>query len=230
MAFSIIPTQPGATFRYQQESTYFVGRSEWKTEVSNDVWLRQLPRGGTLRFTATVNLLWAPRANLTGGRGWIFQRANRDLEGSFEITTYYACGFREPCGGQTGVGPDIDFLTTGVGAVFGLKYHPVGSDPTPENNNLHWIQVVSSNRTRLSFVDNGKNFEDPYYDTGVSVAGKDFFSDRPYFFSRSSPVTSNFFTADLYLVEEVASPKASVRQVIVYNGIQWGWRSNQLQR
>ena len=35
LAFSIIPPQPGATFRYQPEATYFFRGSEWKTEISS---------------------------------------------------------------------------------------------------------------------------------------------------------------------------------------------------
>ena len=228
LAFSLIPPEPSATFRYQEESIYFAGGSEWTTEILDDVWFRPLPRGGTFRFSFTLNFLWTPRATPPFlRRGWIFRRADRDLEGSFEIATYSACAFREPCGGETGVGPSYENETSGVGAVFGLKYHPSGSDPTPENSDLHWIQVVSSNRRFLPFVDNSPRFrfDNPYYDTDTRFAGEDFFTDRPYFFAPNSPTTPNFFIADLYLVEEITRPGSRIRQVVVHNGIRWGWRN-----
>ncbi|MEH1903338.1 MAG: hypothetical protein V7L04_18465 [Nostoc sp.] len=181
----------------------------------------------------TLKFLWAPRSTPPFSQGWKFESANRDLEGFFDIKTYYACAFREPCGGPTDVGPEGNNperpsrLTTGVGAVFGLKYNPRGSDPTPLNNNLHWIQVVRSNRTFLPFVDNSDKFNNPYYDTSTNspwLAGSDFFIDRPYFFSPASPGIRNFFTADLYLVEELGRI-GSQKRVKIYNGIRWGWKN-----
>ena len=37
LAFSLIPTELGATFRYQEESTYFARGSEWTTEILDDL-------------------------------------------------------------------------------------------------------------------------------------------------------------------------------------------------
>ena len=71
---------------------------------------------------------------------WEFVRAESDLEGSFELDYYLACGFRTECGeqGDEGVGLDIS-----------LFFYPEGNDPVPGiiDNNLRWIQRVESNHS-----------------------------------------------------------------------------------
>ncbi|TAE59767.1 MAG: hypothetical protein EAZ87_08355 [Nostocales cyanobacterium] len=233
IAFNIYPSSPGATFRYQPASSYSFRGSRWQTEINYNTWAKPLPRGGTPIFKNTLKFLWAPRSTPPFGQGWKFESANTDLEGFFDIKTYYACAFAEPCGGPTDVGPEgsnperPNPLTKGVGAVFSLQYNPRGSDPIPLNNNLHWIQVVRSNRTFLPFVDNSGKFDNPYYDSSTNspwLAGSDFLIDRPYFFSPASPGIRNFFTADLYLVEYLGLIGGQKR-VRIYNGIRWGWKN-----
>ncbi len=109
-----------------------MGGIQGTTTIENSVWLEPIPLGGTPRFNNTLNFLWAPRATPPIGQGWSFQPAQQDLEGNFEIVSYFACAYGEPCGGDTGVGQNINPSTLGVGSLFSLRYNPAGADPNLE--------------------------------------------------------------------------------------------------
>ncbi|MEH1903335.1 MAG: hypothetical protein V7L04_18450 [Nostoc sp.] len=218
VAFTLTLNSPGATFSYKEESPYTVGQvAEGKTVIDKRLWFDPLPLGGTQRLNQTL-FLWSLGASSSGIQGWSFQGAQEALKGSFEIVTYRSCGFGEACGGN-----GTNIRRDGVGSLFYLKYHPAPSDPQPGQGKLHWIQVVRSNSRQFSipFVDNAGNGQDPYYDS-VFTADENYFLDRPYF---PGGLRSNYFDANLYLVQETTPPESTKRTVTIYNGIRWGWRN-----
>ncbi len=75
----------------------------------------------------------------------------------------------------------------------------------------------------LPFVDNGVNFDIPYYDQGDRFANEEYVIDAPYFGGKQTQ--DNFFSADLYLVQEITPPGSEQRTVQVYNGLRWGWKN-----
>jgi hypothetical protein len=90
----------------------------------------------------------------------------------------------------------------------------------------------------LPFIDNLAKRDDPYYDTAAipGDAGEDFITDRPYNPDKIGVLSSSYFEAELYLVEEILFPRSSgivppeppgnrPREVIIYNGIKWGWKN-----
>ena len=124
---------------------------------------------------------------------------------------------------------------------FLLTYSPVKAgdilpnqvNPTPQNNNLHWIQWIVSNHGGKLYKNNqvqdlrhgnGDNNIDvladadsPFYDESTSWATEDTFYDSPL---RSDIKENHNWAAELYLVEETG-PKT----VTIYNGIKWGWKN-----
>ncbi|MCL1470066.1 hypothetical protein [Argonema antarcticum] len=193
----------------------------------------EIERGGT-------NELWQLLNDFSSrypGR-WEFQRAENDLQGSFNLLNYYICGPQ-----TTDCGAEIDDpVSGGVGAMLDLRYYPVllTGDPVPDptgiTRRVQWIQRVYSNHSlnpdRHGSIENVLDINigqtTPYY-SGVAGNGIDippiphrFFTDVPY---RVDPVESHFWDAELYLVEETQVLGSQKRIVTIYNGMKWGWRN-----
>ena len=219
MRFNIIPNSPGATFAYKPISTYTVGDVAGKTILDTGFWLRPLPLNGTQLFKLTL-FAWSVRSDI-GVSGWDFQYAKNPLKGSFEIVSYVACGFQDSCGREAA---DVPVKTNGVGALLYLFYHPAGSDPRPGQGKIHWIQMVDSNTRLFPFIDNKGRTESPYYGLG-NHAGETYLKDRPFFPTAPVDRRANYFTAQLYLVEETTPPGSKKRSVTIHSGIQWSWKN-----
>ncbi|MCC3409417.1 MAG: hypothetical protein JGK17_28460 [Microcoleus sp. PH2017_10_PVI_O_A] len=242
IAFNIIPPNPGATRFYQPESIYKIDKNrESRTEIDMGLWSEPLPRGGTTIFNRTL-AAWS-FLSAKDRLGWSFNPAAEDLKGSFEVITYQACSPKDGCGGASTPYTDINDTYRGVGSLFHLKYHPGKGDPQPGEGKLHWIQMVQANYGSnvagasripgISFIDNFNRKENPYYDRPNSrFAGEDFFMDQPYAGSlkRASASRNNYFTAQLYLVQETTPPTSKKRTITIYNGIRWGWKNTVTRR
>ncbi|MEG4970651.1 hypothetical protein QUB11_29010 [Microcoleus sp. B6-A1] len=176
--------------------------------------------------------------NKHGGQ-WQFEKAENDLQGRFELKSYYACGPRTDCGKEL----DEPYLG-GVGAFLELEYHPViGADPIPDptniTRNVQWIQRVKSNHSLNpdehglieDILDINIGQKTPYYSgvagnglaIGIPPTPYRFFVDAPY---RNDPLNNHTWNAFLYLVEETTPLGSSTRTATIYNGIKWGWRNN----
>lgn len=230
VAFTLIPSRPGATSYYREEVTFPLGNNlQGNTTIDKGLWFRPLPIGGTFKFKATLRK-WSLTSDL-GLLGWDFEPAQQPLEGSFEIVTYQACGLGDACArAGTPLNPIIAPYR-GVGSLFYLKYDPADTDPQPGEGTIHWIQVVQASYgsfiNGIPFVDNGSKTDAPYYDyPGFPNADETFFIDRPYAAGRSNAAKSNYFNAQLYLVQETTPPGSDKRQVTIYNGIRWGWKNS----
>ncbi len=170
-----------------------------------------LTLGGTMQFIDKLE------ETFPTSQGWIFNPASQDLEGSFEIRTYYA---------------NVQGNPPGVGSQFQLFYNPAGSDPTPAGNQLHWIQRVVNNHNLTNNPGHGNNEDvidvplgqtNPFYDLipGISFTDEDDFADGP---TRPDPWNEHTWFAELHLVE-IPDPVNAPKTVTIYNGISWGWRN-----
>ncbi|MEK0182439.1 hypothetical protein [Microcoleus anatoxicus] len=165
---------------------------------------------------------------------WIFETGT-ELEGSFDIKNYYACGPQTDCGREA-------FFPSkgGVGSSLFLEYHPKGNDPKIDSTNprrFQWIQRVKSNHSLTTdrhndienILDIGTRQTTPYYSGHQgSVSTYKYFGDAPY---RIDPLNNHTWNAELYLVEEVSFiPRTRTRTLRIYNGIGWGWRNQIFRR
>jgi len=206
LAFSITPTQPGATEIYDAEEEYIINEQEGITRL-NPLSVTELPRGGTAGLLELLNTEFVPN-------GWTFQTADNDLAGSFNITNYNAVG-----------------TPSTVGAIFDLDYVPQGVDPiTRGNTRLHWIERIFNNHPITGSHGDNDNaiiggiqtnpFTDPgrlFYDFTVFSATPPRFVAAP---RRPDPDKSHQWNAELYLVSiDITNPNT----VTIYNGIRWGW-------
>jgi hypothetical protein len=190
---------------------YKVGNTKYSSRLDPSS-IQSITRGGTPDFLSTLKATFPT---------WTFNTAAKDLTGSFNINSYYACGPKTVCGKERG----ITNQTGGVGSFIDVSYVPGAGDPTPAASNLHWIQRVVDNHNigpggghgvpeNIIDVDPGQ--PNPYYDDG-GFAGEDFLVDVPY---RNDPDKNHNWLAELFLVEETAA-----NTVTIYNGIQWGWKN-----
>lgn len=220
-AFDITPAQPGADTTYRLTDVYTLPGGQQRSVSLNPAGAEELILGGTDSFLATLQAEFPT---------WTFTSAAADLNGDFNIESYYACGTgTTDCGTERGVPGTI------IGNFIDVIYEPGTGDPTAAGNDLHWIQRLASNHALGAGGGPGVNVDKidiraghtdpvqgdcddlPYYDCGY-FAGETFFVDRP---SRASdPVNDKIWTAELYLVEETAA-----NTVTIYNGIRWGWVS-----
>ncbi|MDJ1172547.1 hypothetical protein [Roseofilum capinflatum] len=249
--FTIIPAQPDASEFYRKESYYTVDDLIGKTELDTRLWwdpntwndtvggVTEIKRGGTGEFLRRLTQ-WS-LVESSPEYTWSFLPAENDLEGSFEIVTNQACGYRDGCGdASTDIEPVRTGIYRGVGSLFHVKYYPGLNDPMPGQNKLHWIQMVQANYNSNSdsflsnlipsfpivVIDNGGSPGTPYYDRpGGRFAGEDFFIDRPYASGKRRASGNHYFNAQLYLVEEITPPESKKREVKIYNGIRWGWKN-----
>ncbi|MEG4293255.1 PEP-CTERM sorting domain-containing protein [Microcoleus sp. C2C3] len=203
LAFSINPLGPvGATQNWDPDESYTLTNQRTGITRLNPTAVLSLTQGGTSSLFALLN------SNFSD---WTFNSAANDLAGTFEVQTYDAVG-----------------TASQVGAQLRLQYIPGINDPTPNGNNLHWIQRVVNNHNiraggghdiNANIIDNDARITDPFYDITFGVQP---FDERTFFdFSRRVDTDKNHnWLAELYLVDETA-PK----QVTIYNGIQWGWNN-----
>lgn len=199
---------------YKTIEYYTRGDKKFSTQLNPSL-VQILPRGGTLEFLLTLNAQFPT---------WTFNTAPADLTGKFNIISYYACKPEIECGAEVNTK-----ITGNTGAFINLIYEPGTGDPTPINNNLHWIQRVVNNHANGPGGGHGINDDkidilasntiNPYYDNGA-YAGEYYFADWP---SRPDPDKSHTWSAELYLVEETAP-----QTVTIYNGIKWGWKNGTL--
>ncbi len=224
LAFTIIPSQPGASVFYQPSQAYSLADGSQGITELDPLSITSIARGGTTDFLDKL---------LETFPDWTFNSADKDLAGTFEIGVYQALGL------STGLDP-------GVGAELQLRYLPASSynptfnyNPTSESNELHWIQRVVNNHALIPTLsgtinlghgtledkidvfqeqtDPSSNVYNPFYDTFSNtaeslfrdVSGRDDFQDDHYWF------------AELYLVE-VPDP-TKPKEVRIYNGVKWGW-------
>ncbi len=220
-AFDILPAQPGANTTYRLTDVYTLPGGQQRSVSLNPAGVEELILGGTTSFLATVQAEFPT---------WTFTSASSDLNGSFNVQSYYACGT-----GTTDCGTERGVPGTVIGNFIDITYTAGAGDPTEAGNDLHWIQRIASNHAlgpgggpgvNVDKVDNdsgdtepvlGDCDDVPYYDCGY-FAGETFFVDRP---SRTSdPAGDKIWTAELYLVEQTAA-----ETVTIYNGVRWGWVS-----
>ena len=120
----------------------------------------------------------------------------------------------------------------GVGANFVVEYNPNNkADPV---NNIHWIQLVTTNHPKGGQHGDAKTSIDnrflttPYYDHG-GTAGPHYFSDSP---RRTDIGKVHNWTAYLFLVSgpnlnTTTDPVSVVPgPVTVYGGVKWGWENH----
>ncbi|MFN9965203.1 MAG: hypothetical protein ACK52F_00325, partial [bacterium] len=194
-AFTITPPQPGASITYDPSEEYILPDGRQGVTTLDPLSVTSIARGGTAAFLATLKAAFP---------AWNFNKAANDLAGSFDVEVYDALG-----------------TPSTVGADFRLQYNPAGGDPTPANNELHWIQRVVNNHklgaphgTLDDKIDIVPSQDNPFYDT-FGDADEDSFHDFP---KRFDADKNHFWFADLYLVELTAP-----QTVTIYNGVRWGW-------
>jgi hypothetical protein len=212
LAFSIKPVGPrGATQNWDPDESYtfFANQNQMRgTTTLSPTAVRNLARGGTTGFLTTL------RRNFPT---WNFLVASTALFGSFEVKTYDAVGT----------------TNEGVGANFLLEYTPSFSDPKPDSGRLNWIQRVVDNHNitgnpghgnQEDIIDNGRRTNNPFYfdPPPLSIGPEAYpfetkFADTP---RRGDFSRNHNWLAEVYLVNHIG-PK----DVIIYNGIQWGWQN-----
>lgn len=133
------------TFPDQYDSNPYVYYE--KPNYTGYTWLeipRKSQRGGTPELLSLLNDF-----SISRGGNWQFQSAPNDLQGSFEMKIYNACGPQTDCG-EGLVSPPY---TGGGGVYFDLHYYPGLGDPIPDpisiTRNVQWIQRVTSNHSLI---------------------------------------------------------------------------------
>ena len=217
VAVTITPAQPGATTLYDASESYVVGDQGGTTTLFR-LSVTLAPRGGSAGFVNTLATAF--------GAGWSFAAAVADLTGSFNIDVYDAVG-----------------TPTRVGANFDMTY-VVGLNDivnfTDAGRTFHWIQRVVDNHalggghgvaedtidTSAFTVPPDVNV--PFYDvfSAAEIAAGNVFATAPPRFQdgpfRSDADRDHQWKAEVYLVEELAAAGGR-RQVLIYNGVNWGW-------
>ncbi|AFY59157.1 hypothetical protein Riv7116_6841 [Rivularia sp. PCC 7116] len=211
----------GASTFYKRQAKYKFLEIEGKTELS-PIYVQELPLGGTSGFLQKLESTYG--SNL----GWSYE-IGENLNGSFDIEYYYACGLStKNCGGNLYdpiARKNVVGVSGIVGAAFQLRYIPGAGDPTPGDNTLHWIQWVTSSGfpssgDPINIIDTGKDhIETPFYDA-AGAAKDELFVDRPL---RIIPENGTW-NAELYLVEQ-KDPENNPGKITIYNGVQWGWKN-----
>lgn len=242
LAFRITPDQPGdsdGTYRYEQfyENRQGVTRLDAWPDASPGKPFppdpRRLLRGQVLEIKpgGTDGLL--DLLNTRFGQFWEFIPKG-NLEGSFNVENYYACGSDFACT------LDGARVSNAVGAAFKLNYRPEGTDPT--GNTVHWIQRVLINfdldengniindQVPIDKLDIRSNAASPYFDESYSGSSSNLFRDLPHL-QKPYDRKNHYFYAETYLVNEVPGgtqePETGVvkRKVEIYSGVRWGWEN-----
>ncbi|MCC5640233.1 hypothetical protein LC593_31255 [Nostoc sp. CHAB 5844] len=229
-AFTLIPNQPGATENWKPTSRYFIDGFESRTEVDTRLWAEPLPLGGSETFKSVL-FLWSVLSE-KGSFGWDFQPAQQELSGNFTVRNYVACGYSDLCGVELPFNPDYELRDDGVGASFLLQYNPAPEDPQLGQRRVHWIQIARASFTSRApgyisnvwFIDNFLKRDTPYADTATeNPMTEGLFLDIPYNPNLEEHRENSYFEAETYLVEEITSTESQKREVIIYNGIKWGF-------
>jgi hypothetical protein len=233
VAVTLIPSQPGATENWRPSQDYNAEDGFFGTvEVDTRLWNNPLPVGGSKLFNITL-ALWSFRSEL-GFFGWNFKSAPRELQGSFKVRNYLACGYGTLCGLELPIDPDEELRDDGVGASFLLQYNPASQDPQPGQGRIHWIQMARASFagrrpgyvSHIPFIDNRLGRSTPYADDAVpEYINENSFLDIPYNPGLGEARKNQYFEAQLHLVEETTSPNSRRREVNIYDGIRWGWKS-----
>ncbi len=214
--------QPSAVSSYRFTDIYTLPGGEQRAVALNPHGVQLLLRGGTNTFITTLEREFPQ---------WAFTPAEKSLTGIFVIENYYACGLATPdCGVERTEGK------IAVGAFIDISYQPGPGDPTPADNELHWIQRIYSNHDAIAQhgvnADKVDNLNDsdgvtvepcdeiPYYDCAF-LADETFFVDRPQ--RTADHENDHVWAAELYLVEQTDN-----KQVTIYDGIKWGWLNTNL--
>lgn len=203
--FITLTTQPGVAFTIKSLNPpdYYVPYTLGDAEGA--AWIippTTIKAGGTNEFKSLLSNF----SRRYPGK-WIFETGT-ELEGSFDIKNYYACGPQTDCGREA-------FFPSkgGVGSSLFLEYHPKGNDPKIDSTNprrFQWIQRVKSNHSLTTdrhndienILDIGTRQTTPYYSGHQgSVSTYKYFGDAPY---RIDPLNNHTWNAELYLVEEVS--------------------------
>ncbi|KYC35655.1 hypothetical protein WA1_07530 [Scytonema hofmannii PCC 7110] len=239
-AMKIIPSQPGATQYWRQSSDYPTPPSisppfRNTVEVDTRLWTQPLPLGGSRSFSTTLTIwsLFSER----GLFGWDFQPSQQALTGSFIVEDYLACGYEDVCGGERPYDRNFEPSTNGIGANFRLRYDPAPTVPPP-GEKTHWIQVARASYAgvfgnpffipNIWFVDNFLQRDTPYADEVSLAVTPTLFRDMPYVDGDEYPgvlANNNYFEAQLYFVKETTPPSSRQKKVVIYDGIQWGWKN-----
>jgi hypothetical protein len=226
LAFTITPTQPGATSIYDGTASFLdTTRNPDRNYVTTLIPLATAVRGGAPRFLEDLRSEF-------GAKGWVFTPVtNISLPITLQVRNYFACaGSDTPkgsaqsgCGISAGSGsPSVQRLTNGIGSLVDISYIRGNSQIDPSR--LHWIQRVIIDRpndvVRKSFIDINREEinlgRSPYYDDGFAAVGGVYFLDRPYV---PIPEDGAFrYKFQLHIAEET-----SAKRVKIYNGIQWGY-------
>jgi len=208
------PTTTG----YLASQSYMVGGNPWVTTLSpltpqNITSANVLPYQTSMMAQNDFAVLSAAFPQYTYQSGVL-------APGSLTVQTYEAQG-----------------TAARVGAEFYVSYTAVNAggitDPTM---NLHWIQIVSDNDNITNNIGYGNNEltvdnpfspggRSPYYDDGgaaTSGTSPIAFYDFPGRTDTSDKIT---WVADLFLVSGPA-PGAANGNIIVYNGVEWGWTTS----
>ncbi len=201
-----------------------------------------LDRGGTNELLKLLNDF----SRHQGGK-WTFVPAENDLQGSFDIQSYYACGPQTHCGIE--MLEDESFIG-GVGAFFEVEYHPGGdtdSIPNKFDKRLHWVQRIKNNHkatdevfdypfdyphgTIQDALDISTGASTPYYPTNYDQLDNGtpyiYFQDTPY---RFDPLNDHTWNAFLFLTEDITPRGSTTKTIRIHNGIKWGWRNQILKR
>jgi hypothetical protein len=199
----------------------------------------ELERGGTNELLELLETFSGHR----GGK-WEFITPESDLQGHFQINSYYACAPQTLCGFQELLYPKTD----GVGAYFDVAYYPIlDKDPIPSpmdgtRYGVQWIQRVKSNHKSdeeepsnpflhgiiEDVLDISTGASTPYYTASSGVSYDDdgaiykFFTDTPY---RPDPLNNHTWNAFLFLTEDVTPAGSATKTIKIHNGIKWGWRN-----
>jgi hypothetical protein len=232
--FTMPPQQPDSPCTLQ--SRYCLSMSYTQAglgTITTDIKpVSSLKLGGTDKlFSLLSSSVWAKN-------GWTFNRATKDLMGSFNISIY--APFVIP---KTGNIP-VD----NVGAEIKVLYKPVvGKDPV--DNQVHFIQRIFDNHAIIStlsgpidlghgsledridtmreqtdtkYIQSQQQIFNPFYDTYGRIT-RDAQNNTILFQDLSNRIDmfdNHDWSAELYVVRETA-PKT----VTIYNGISWGWKN-----
>lgn len=214
LAFSIIPAPSAAGKSFVPSVSYTLNNGKSGVITRRPIGFASINRGGTESFIARL------KAEFPESEGWKFVAAADDLKGSFSVNSYYV------------------FFNGTLGGGFTFNYVPLEMDPIAGNSTeLHWIQrIMSSHKrgsehgtteNRIAFKGSGnkkKRPDVPFFD--VVSKGSSSRSVPPHFeydVGKNDPENEHEWNSEVYLV---SASKKEPKTVIIYNGVNWGWKNS----